>query len=326
MYWDISRPLSYNALFNFIVGMRGVGKTYGSKVFAIKQFITKGNQFIYLRRYKQEILPIKKDNKFFEDIQKEFNNEFKIEGNTMEIDGDIMGWFQALSVAKIQKSVSFSKVEWIIFDEFIIDKGVYHYIPDEVTNFLEFYNTVARNRDVKVLFLSNAITMFNPYFNYFNIKIDKNKEFTYKEDILVQVVKNEEYRNAAKKSRFGRMIENTPYGNYAIDNEFLRDNDIFIAQKTSEAKHLFIIINNDMEYGVWYDWNAGYFVSYKKDPYCIYRYSLTIGDHQPNTLLLNGNRKLALVNSFIRAFKEGLVFYESQKIKAAVYDNIRKLI
>ena len=42
MYWDISKSLSYNCLFNFIVGARGVGKSYGAKDFAIRNFIKKG--------------------------------------------------------------------------------------------------------------------------------------------------------------------------------------------------------------------------------------------------------------------------------------------
>ena len=39
MYWDINNSLSYNRLFNFIVGARGVGKTYGAKRWAINSFM-----------------------------------------------------------------------------------------------------------------------------------------------------------------------------------------------------------------------------------------------------------------------------------------------
>ena len=59
MYWDIGKPLSYNALFNFIVGARGTGKTYGFKQWAIKDFLKTGAQFVYVRRYKQEMKDIK---------------------------------------------------------------------------------------------------------------------------------------------------------------------------------------------------------------------------------------------------------------------------
>ena len=69
MYWDINRCLSYNCLFNFIVGARGVGKTYGAKRYVIKKFIQSGEQFVYVRRYKDEL---KKMKRFFEDIYQEF--------------------------------------------------------------------------------------------------------------------------------------------------------------------------------------------------------------------------------------------------------------
>ena len=66
MYWDIKRALSYNCLFNFIIGARGVGKTYGCKEFVIKRFLREGEQFVYVRRYKDEL---KKMKRFFDDIE-----------------------------------------------------------------------------------------------------------------------------------------------------------------------------------------------------------------------------------------------------------------
>ena len=55
MWWDLKNTLSYNALFNFVVGSRGCGKTYGFKKWAAEDFIKNGNQFIYIRRYKTEM-------------------------------------------------------------------------------------------------------------------------------------------------------------------------------------------------------------------------------------------------------------------------------
>ena len=40
MWYDYSKVLSYNAMFNFIIGERGVGKTYGAKKYAINRFIS----------------------------------------------------------------------------------------------------------------------------------------------------------------------------------------------------------------------------------------------------------------------------------------------
>ena len=48
-----------------------------------------------------------------------------------------MGYALALSTSNILKSTSFDGVTTIIFDEFIIDKGCYHYLQNEVESMLE---------------------------------------------------------------------------------------------------------------------------------------------------------------------------------------------
>ena len=55
MYYSYSRILSYNAFLNFLIGERGVGKTYGAVKFVTKEFIKKDHQFVYLRRYKSDL-------------------------------------------------------------------------------------------------------------------------------------------------------------------------------------------------------------------------------------------------------------------------------
>ena len=70
-YYNYDKALSYNALFNFILTTRGLGKTYGAKLKVIKKFLKTGEQFIYIRRYKDELSTI---DTFFNDIIA--NNEF----------------------------------------------------------------------------------------------------------------------------------------------------------------------------------------------------------------------------------------------------------
>ena len=78
MYWDINRPASYDCLFNFILGARGVGKSYGTKDAAIKDYIKTGAQFVYVRRFKSELREVKLK-KFFEDIEDKYpDHEFKV--------------------------------------------------------------------------------------------------------------------------------------------------------------------------------------------------------------------------------------------------------
>jgi hypothetical protein len=325
MFYNGNEALTHNCLFNFVVGNRGAGKTFWSKEWAIKDFLKTGAQFIYVRRYKEEFAKGKKD-KFFDDIEEKFpDNEFKVKGFTAYIDGKPCGQFMALSTSKIEKSTAFPKVNKIIFDEFILDKGFYHYIPDEVTNFLELYETVARTRDnVRVFFLSNAISITNPYFLYWKIIPNLKKRFTKPiNDMLVELVQNEEFIQMKKQTRFGKLINGTKYGEYAIDNKFLRDNDTFIAKKTEKSKHSFTLKYNGASYGVWIDYSMGkYFISKNIDEYCKIIFSITLDVHTPNTMLLKGGQSVILKN-FINQYKLGNVYYESMNIKNVVYEIIR---
>ena len=249
IFYDINNLLSYNALLSFVIGERGVGKSYSAKKFVAKRFINKGKQFVYIRRYKTELKQamVKKGVPIFwqqilndEDLK---NHKFNNDNELMYIDGKVAGFSMPLSIANILKSSTYDNVDTIIFDEFIIDKGTYHYLQDEVVAFLEVIETVARLRDIRVLFLGNAISITNPYFTYFDLTLPYNSQFKVaKRDkngvplIVINYIKNEAYRKVKKESRFGQLIEGTEYGKYAIDNEFLRDSKSFIKKKTNNCK------------------------------------------------------------------------------------------
>lgn len=123
MFYDFQKVLSYNSMLNFIIGERGVGKTYGVTKFVINDFLKRGHEFVYLRRYKTEL---RKSVPHFFDALKS-NDEFKdhklsVKNDNFFIDDKIAGYSMPLSTANILKSSSFPKVQTIIFDEFIIDK------------------------------------------------------------------------------------------------------------------------------------------------------------------------------------------------------------
>lgn len=322
MYFDFNKMLTYDTLYNFIVGSRGNGKTYGFKEYAIKDFIKNKNQFIYLRRFDTEFDRGKKE-KFFDDIKGKFpNHEFKVKGYVAYIDNEPCGQFMVLSTAKLQKSVPFPNVNKIGFDEFILDKGYHHYLPDEVTNFLEFYFTVARDRDVKVFFMANSISITNPYFLYWGIRSNPKEFYRPRKHILVVRPKSTEFKEHMKKTKFGELISGTSYGDYAIENEYLRDDDSFIGKKTGNSKYSFTMVYNGREYGVWIDYKIGkYFVSHDIDKSCKLVYSITMADHKPNTMLLKG--KSYTLQQFTKNYKLGNVVFEDINIKNICYEIIR---
>lgn len=88
MYYDYTRILSYNAFLNFIIGERGVGKTFGVTNLCIKDFLKKSNEFAYIRRYKSDL---KKSVPTFFDVIKQKNlypnTELKVKNNDFFING-----------------------------------------------------------------------------------------------------------------------------------------------------------------------------------------------------------------------------------------------
>lgn len=329
MYYNIDKILTYNAFLNLLIGERGVGKTYSVSKFVTKEFIKKSHEFVYVRRYKSELN--KSSKKFFDalKINKEFSDHaLEVKGNTFLIDGITAGYSIALSTAQALKSVNFSRVKYIIFDEFILENGGSHYIKNEVEVFLGLIETIARMRDVRVFMLGNAVTPYNPYFMFFNLNIPYNNDIkTFKDGlILVQYMNNTEYRNIKKQSKFGRLVTGTEYEEYAINNSFRLDNQNFIAHKSGTSKFSFAIKYKDNILGVWLDFNIGrvYVSNNYIDNGCIF--ACTNDDHTPNTMLLSVAKQYKGFKIFINNYKLGNVYYENPKIKNLCGEIIRLLL
>ncbi len=335
IYYDISDTLTHNALYYFIIGERGCGKTYSSKKFAIRRYLKTGEQFIYLRRYKSELAESvgnEKDPKFFKKIKSEFpDHKFRVSGETLYCDDKICGYALSLSTALILKSAEFDKVKTIIFDEFIIDGGgTYHYFRNEVEQFLEFYESIARLRDdVKVLFLANAISITNPYFTYFDITLpygNKNIKKFKNGLMLIEYIKNLKYREVKKKSKFGQIIAGTKYSEYAIDNKFLRDNKSFVKKKAPKSKFFFIIIYNGKYYGVWRDFESqSIFITEDYDPKCPIIFTFNPDDHDEHTVYTKFTQN-GFLSSIVETYRVGHLFFENQQIKNIFAEFILKHI
>ena len=343
IYYDYQRVLSYNALMTYIIGERGVGKSYGAKEFVADRFINKGKQFVYLRRYKTELKEamMKKGHPiFFEQIiynedgtknKKYENHKLTNKNDTMYIDDKLCGFAIPLSIANILKSSTYNNVDTIIFDEFIIDKGCYHYLQNEVEQLLDVIETVGRLRDIRIIFLGNAISITNPYFTYFNLSLPYNSDIVVsKKDnkgnplIIVNYIKNLKYREVKKQSRFGQLIDGTEYGKYAIDNEFLRDSKSFIRKKSKTSKFYFILVINSKHYGVWCDYKDGLmFISNDYDPNCPVIFSINPDDHNENTLLIRC-RTSPFFKSIIEHYRLARLCFENQQIKNNVMQYLVK--
>ena len=170
--WDyiLDQPSSFIS----VVGARGVGKTYG----IFKKLIKEKKKFIYLRRLKSQLdqcgklegNPFKKINEDTSRDIKPFSSGGIISFREVDKNGSIVAVGVALSVVANVRGIDFSDYDYIVFDEFIASSGE-RPIKNEFSAFLNFYETVNRNRElegkqaVKCIMLGNANTLINPYFS-----------------------------------------------------------------------------------------------------------------------------------------------------------------
>lgn len=325
-FYSYGRVLSRNALFNVVIGPRGDGKTYGAKELAIKNAIKRGEQFILLRRYKTELAT---RNTFFDDIAENIRAQFP--GYSFRVNGleaemkrpdskkwECIGYFVALSNSQQKKSVSYAKVTLVIFDEFIIDKGAVRYLPNEVKSFLDFYITVDRYQErVRCILISNTVSIMNPYFIEWDIRVEDYKEFIVKGDgvVCVHLIRDNEFANAVRATRIGQFIDKTEYGDYAIDGVFKDAHLAFVAKKSQAARYYATIETDTGVFSLWVDYYTGIWYAEEKRPKKEVLWTTVPEKMSPGKYLIQRNDKT--MQQLRSHFSHGRLFFSSPKARNA---------
>jgi len=167
--WDYL--INQGSAFTMVVGARGVGKTYGLMKYCLDQ----GRKFIYLRRLKSQLdqcannagNPFKKLNS---DLGRNIKPRGTQGGVLFDENGEVVALGVALSTVANVRGFDYSDFDMIIFDEAVASDGE-RPIPHEFNAFLNFYETVNRNRElagekpVQAVLLGNANRLTNPYYS-----------------------------------------------------------------------------------------------------------------------------------------------------------------
>ena len=167
--WDYL--INQGSAFTMVVGARGVGKTYGLMKYCLDQ----GRKFIYLRRLKSQLDQCANNaGNPFKKLNSDLNRNIKPKGTQggvlFDENGEVVALGVALSTVANVRGFDYSDYDLIIFDEAVASEGE-RPIPHEFNAFLNFYETVNRNRElsgdkpVQAVLLGNANRLTNPYYS-----------------------------------------------------------------------------------------------------------------------------------------------------------------
>ena len=185
-YLDIRAILATGSPFIFIVGGRGIGKTYG----ALKTAVEDKRFFMYMRRTQAQVDIVNKSEfNPFNSINRDegldirprpftkYNSVFEAHEPDPASGEDMaepVGYTCALSTISNLRSFDASAVDLLIYDEFIADKHD-RPIKYEGSAFLGAIETIGRNRELRgenplqVLCLANAVDLANPIYLELNL-------------------------------------------------------------------------------------------------------------------------------------------------------------
>ena len=237
-----------------VVGARGTGKTYG----LFRWMIENRKPFIYLRRLKSQLEECRKDsgNPF-----KKLNTDMNINIRPFPNAGSVIFRYDdkagaaaavgvALSVVANIRGVDYSDFDYIVFDEFISSDGE-RPIKNEFNAFLNFYETVNRNRElegkpaVKAVLLGNANKIANPYFSGWHcmkrvLKMISGNQMVWRSDDktrMIILLLNSPI-SAQKAGTVLYKNANNDFIQMALDNAFRTDETSIKSEPLKEFIHI----------------------------------------------------------------------------------------
>lgn len=237
-YVDIAKIIGYKLPFNFIVGGRGTGKTYG----ALKYLYETGTRFMLMRRTQAQCDLINKPEfNPFKALCSDLDIDISVKSiskyNSMlveehEDDYKLLGYTCALSTIANMRGFDASDVTMLLYDEFIPERHE-RALKNEGTAFLNAYETVNRNRELKgedplqVLCLANAFNMANALFLELGLVgitekmlLKGNNVYINRERGILVALLNESTISEKKRETALYKISSGAYTEMALSNDF----------------------------------------------------------------------------------------------------------
>lgn len=189
-YYTLDRINKCNCLYNLIIGERSTGKSYAMACQVIDNYLDRGEQFGYFRRYEVDIKGQKGYDVFGNIIHNGYIDKKSkgrwndviytgrkwylarlVDGVIEEKDDKPFGHAFAISLQSHYKSTGYPLITNIWFDEFLdVD-----YLPNEFILFTNLVSSIVRLEvKVKIYMLGNTINKYSIYWGEMGLKQVKN--------------------------------------------------------------------------------------------------------------------------------------------------------
>lgn len=306
---------------------RTAGKTTYYNHMVMEDFIHNHNKFVLLYRYKYELS--QSAEKFGNDISQlyyggvEFKTNNHREYAEIIFDGEVCGYSIALNNSTNIKKLShiFNTVKTIIFDEFQPENNVY--LPDEISKFLSIHTSIARGngkqrRFVRVIMISNPITMLNPYYTALGInkRLKKDTKYLRGDGFVLEHLYHKEAANKIKESGIINAFNKDIYAQKLCESGYLFYDESFIVKKCNINKSVLSYITNKKRYTVYLSDKYIYVSSrYDKNTEC---FACTTSDMDIDCKKANHELK-SIYRTF---FNQAKVRFSDLSAKESFYDFI----
>lgn len=239
-YYDVREAVNRGYTFNFIIGARGIGKTYSTLDYhAIENAI----KFIYLRTSERELeANVNKDANPFKKLNEDKHRAIEVASGEIktfieavtEERTNLLGYGLPLSTFANVRGVDFSDVDAIIWDEFI--KENQQKIKNMAFAFFNLYESVNRNRElegkdpVRVYFLSNSSTLDSPILealglvSVIEMMLRKGQRKWTDPDRGIYIhLPHADISEEKKTTALYKLTADTEFFNFAVNNEFVNN-------------------------------------------------------------------------------------------------------
>lgn len=291
-----------------IVGGEGIGKTYGLKNFCIDKFIETGKKSIFLFRYASDF---ENDyfNGFVEDLPEEKREKISFEKDCILYDKKPCIYIRILNRYINGKGRAYNDVDLLAFDEFIIPKNK-RYLPDEITAFKRWVQSIFRLRKVNVILLANSLRFVNPYFEYFKVKKEPDKDFFENDKIFIWFAKaSKEFKQKAKKADYYKIFNDEQTQKFSLDGEFYFDNQNLICSKPEGALPCYRFKVENQDY-ILFNCEDFVFIAKPKKHYTLPYFALLKQDVDFNSPY---NKEINQI--LLQWFLNGQIYFESLSTK-----------